>query len=100
MHIGVETVVMPQFEISAFCDIIQKHKITYSYVVPPIVLHLAKSPVVPSYDLSSLRMITSGAAPLTKELIIAVNERLGLPVKGAYGLSETSPVTHMQVGHF
>ncbi len=42
-------------------------------------------------------MITCGAAPLTKELIYGVHERLGVEVKQAYGLSETSPVTHMQV---
>jgi 4-coumarate--CoA ligase len=88
---------MSSFDLKAFCSIIQKHKITYTYVAPPVVLHLAKSPVVSEYDLSSLKMITSGAAPLTKELIYAVHDRLGTEVKQAYGLSETSPVTHMQV---
>jgi 4-coumarate--CoA ligase len=88
---------MSSFDLKAFCSFIQKHKITYTYVAPPVVLHLAKSPVVSEYDLSSLKMITSGAAPLTKELIYAVHDRLGTEVKQAYGLSETSPVTHMQV---
>ncbi len=89
---------MSSFDLKLFCEIIQKHKITYTYVAPPVVLHLAKSPLVDQYDLSSLRMITSGAAPLTKDLIFKVKERLGIEVKQAYGLSETSPVTHMQVG--
>lgn len=88
---------MSSFDLPTFCALIQEHKITYTYVAPPVVLHLAKSPVVAEYDLSSLRMITSGAAPLTKELIYAVHKRLGTEVKQAYGLSETSPVTHMQV---
>jgi 4-coumarate--CoA ligase len=87
---------MSSFDLKTFCSIIQDHKITYTYVAPPIILHLAKSPIVSNYDLSSLRMITSGAAPLTKELIYAVKDRLGTEVKQAYGLSETSPVTHMQ----
>jgi 4-coumarate--CoA ligase len=90
---------MPAFDLKMFCSIIQDHKITYSYVVPPVVLHLAKSPEVKSYNLKSLRMITSGAAPLTKELILEVYEKLRLRVKQAYGLSETSPVTHIQVCH-
>lgn len=97
MHIGVETVVMPSFDLKLFCTIIQNHKITYCYIAPPVAVHLAKNPVVESYNLKSLRMVTSGAAPLTKELILEVYERLGLRVKQAYGLSETSPVTHMQV---
>jgi 4-coumarate--CoA ligase len=95
-YAGITTVVMSSFDLARFCSLIQTHRITYTYVAPPVVLHLAKSPVVEQYDLSSLRMITSGAAPLTKELIHAVHDRLGTQVKQAYGLSETSPVTHIQ----
>lgn len=56
---------------------------------------LAKSPIVDNYDLSSLRMVNSGAAPLTKELADSFYGRLKIPVKQAYGLSECSPTTHM-----
>ncbi len=91
---GVELVVMPKFEIERFCQIIQDFKITFVYAVPPIVLLLAKHPAVDKYDLSSLRMINSGAAPLTRELIEQVNKRMPLPIKQGYGLSETSPTTH------
>jgi acyl-coenzyme A synthetase/AMP-(fatty) acid ligase len=99
-YYGVETLVMPSFDLDAFCSITQKHKITYCYVAPPVVLHLAKNPIVDKYDLSSLRMLTSGAAPLSKDLILAVYDRLKLPVKQAYGLSETSPATHIQVRYY
>ncbi|KAH8667600.1 hypothetical protein BGZ60DRAFT_409612 [Tricladium varicosporioides] len=93
---GFTTIVMPGFDLKAFLSIIQNHKITYVYVAPPIVLHLAKNEIVSKYDISSLKTITSGAAPLTKELIYAVKKRLGTTVKQAYGLSETSPATHIQ----
>jgi len=95
-YTGLTTFVMSAFDLKLFCSLIQDHKITYTYVAPPVVLHLAKNPAVDDYDLSSLRMITSGAAPLTKELIHAVKKRLGTEVKQAYGLSETSPATHIQ----
>lgn len=94
---GISTIVMTSFDLQKFCSIIQKYKITYTYVAPPIVVHLAKNPIISKYDLKSLKMITSGAAPLSKDLIYAVKKRLGTEVKQAYGLSETSPVTHMQV---
>jgi len=94
---GITTIVMPVFNLQDFCSYIQDHKITYAFVAPPIVVHLAKNPLISDYDFSSLRMITSGAAPLTKELIYAVKDRLNTVVKQAYGLSETSPVTHIQV---
>ena len=53
--------------------------------------------MVDQYDISSVKMITSGAAPLTKELVDAVHKRLNLKINQAYGLSETSPMTHTQV---
>lgn len=89
---------MPKFDIERFCAIIQEHKITFVYVVPPVVLLLGKHPVVDKYDLSSVRMMSCGAAPLTRELVEAVYKRLKVPIKQGYGLSETSPTTHTQVG--
>jgi 4-coumarate--CoA ligase len=46
-----------------FLETIQKYKVTFAYVVPPIVLGLAKDPLVDKYDLSSIKMMNSGAAP-------------------------------------
>lgn len=87
---------MSKFDLERFCYLIQKHKITFAYVVPPVVLQLGKNPIVSKYDLSTVRMMNSGAAPLTKELVDSVYQRLKIPIKQGYGLSETSPTTHMQ----
>ena len=75
---------------------IQNYKITFTYIPPPIVLAFGKHPLVDKYDITSLKMLHSGAAPLTSELTEAVWERLKIPVKQGYGLSETSPVCHVQ----
>lgn len=91
---------MPRFDIKRFCSIIQNQQITYAYIVPPIVLLLGKHPVVDKYDLTSLRMMNSGAAPLTQELVETVYKRLKVPIKQGYGLSETSPTTHTQVSTY
>jgi acyl-CoA synthetase (AMP-forming)/AMP-acid ligase II len=58
-------------------------------------LSLAKQPAVDRYDLSRLRVIVSGGAPLGAEVANACRERLGCVVKQGYGLTETSPVTHL-----
>jgi 4-coumarate--CoA ligase len=89
-------VVLAKFDLERFCQIIQDSKITFSYVVPPVVLALSKAPVVAKYDLSSIRMLNSGAAPLTHEIVEALYKRLKIRVKQGYGLSETSPTTHTQ----
>ncbi|TGO15639.1 hypothetical protein BTUL_0038g00720 [Botrytis tulipae] len=96
-YLGIPTIVMKSFSLPTFLSLIQEFKITYTYVAPPIVLHLAKSPVVEEYDISSLGNIVAGAAPLSRELIHLVKARLGVGVRQAYGLSETSPVTHIQL---
>ena len=87
---------MAKFDIEKFCYNIQRYNITFAYVVPPVVLLLGKHPVVDKYDLSSLRMLNSGAAPLTQDLVHAVHDRIKVPIKQGYGLSETSPTTHTQ----
>jgi acyl-CoA synthetase (AMP-forming)/AMP-acid ligase II len=97
LHRGIELVVMPAFDMETFLRTIQEHKITFIYVAPPVIVRLSRDKMVDKYDLSSIKMITSGAAPLTKELVDAVHRRLKLKINQAYGLSETSPMTHTQV---
>lgn len=96
LYLGIQLVVMPKFDLEDFCKFTQELKITFVYLVPPIVVLLGKHPVVSKYDLSSIRMMNSGAAPLTRELVDAVYSRLKIPIKQGYGLSETSPTTHTQ----
>jgi acyl-CoA synthetase (AMP-forming)/AMP-acid ligase II len=87
-------VTMPRFELAEFLRVIQHYRITRAYVVPPIVLALAKDPLVDRFDLSSLEYMNSGAAPLSAELEAACGTRLGCRMTQGYGLTETSPVTH------
>ena len=91
---GATTVTLPKFELDLFLATIQKYRITYANLVPPIVLALAKHPAVANYDLSSLHTVFSGAAPLGEELAGAAATRLKLRIRQGYGLTETSPVTH------
>lgn len=97
LHRGIELVVMPAFNLEVFLKAIQEHKITFIYVAPPVIVRLSRDKVVENYDLSSVKMITSGAAPLTRELVDTVHKRLKIKINQAYGLSETSPMTHTQV---
>ena len=93
---GATVVVLPRFELETFLTAIQNHRITSLFVAPPIVLALAKHPLVAQYDLSSLKHIISAAAPLDAQLAAACSQRLGLPPVGqAYGMTELSPGTHV-----
>jgi acyl-CoA synthetase (AMP-forming)/AMP-acid ligase II len=95
IRVGATVISMPRFELEPFLGLMQEHRATGAYLVPPIVLALAKHPIVDEYDLSSLRWIISGAAPLGKDLAVATRSRLGCLVLQGYGLTETSPVSHL-----
>jgi acyl-CoA synthetase (AMP-forming)/AMP-acid ligase II len=92
---GATIVTMPRFDLDQFLDLIQEHEISRLYVVPPIALALAKHPAVDERDMSSVVTVMSGAAPLGGELAEAVAKRLECDVIQGYGLTETSPVTHI-----
>jgi acyl-CoA synthetase (AMP-forming)/AMP-acid ligase II len=63
--------------------------------VPPVVISLVNDPIIDAYDLTSLTSIFSGAAPLGEGLGQRCQERLGCSVSQGYGLTETSPATHI-----
>lgn len=91
LYMGVPVYMMTKFDFPQFLETIQKEKITFTIVAPPVVLLLAKSPIVDNYDLSSLRVITSGAAPLGGDISRLVRERVPtICVKQGYGTTETS----------
>ncbi len=92
MYLGLTVVTIPRFDLEQFLQIVQKYGVTRAHLVPPIVLALAKHPLVDQYDLSKLKGITSGAAPLDLKVATACANRLDCLVAQGYGLTETSPV--------
>ncbi|XP_063234038.1 uncharacterized protein LOC134537474 isoform X2 [Bacillus rossius redtenbacheri] len=98
---GFRVVVLPKFEEELFLRSIQQYKVTLLTLVPTLLVFLGKSPRVSHYDLSSLRMVWCGAAPLREEVQRQVVRRLGIAgVQQGYGLTETTlAVSHTPVGH-
>lgn len=91
---GATQVVMGRFDMDRFLSLIATHRVSMLYTVPPVALGLTLSPDVKSYDLSSLRLGTVGAAPMSGEMQQRLADGLGFTVVQAYGLTETSPVTN------
>lgn len=95
LHARARLVIMPAFDLTEFLTNIAEHKCTHVFIAPPVAVALAKHPMIDDYDLSSLRAIMSGAAPLDEELGRAVTARLGCALVQGYGMSELSPVSHI-----
>jgi acyl-CoA synthetase (AMP-forming)/AMP-acid ligase II len=91
---GATIVTLPRFEMGAFLDVLERHRVTRAHIAPPVVLGLAKVPGVEGRDLA-LRVVISGAAPLDAETAERAGERLGAPIRQGYGMTEASPVTHI-----
>jgi 4-coumarate--CoA ligase len=94
LRAGATIVTMPRFDLEQFLALHSEHGLTRAFVAPPMVVALAKHPVVDNYDLSALRLILSGAAPLSAELAIECGTRLGCEVVQGYGMTELSPTSH------
>jgi acyl-CoA synthetase (AMP-forming)/AMP-acid ligase II len=84
---GATVVTMARFELAQFVDLLERHRVTRGYVVPPIALALANNPAVEGSDLSALRHVLCGAAPLAAEVADACERRLGCPVTQGYGMT-------------
>ena len=95
LRAGATVVTLPRFDLEQFLRAHQDYRITRSFVAPPIVLALAKHPMVDKFDLSHLRLVNSGAAPLKAELAAEASKRLGCEVIQGYGMTELSPVSHL-----
>lgn len=99
LRVGAAILIMQRFEIHVLLDLIEKFKVTVAPFVPPIVLAIAKNPTVEKYDISSIRMVMSGAAPLGKELEDALRARIpNATLAQGYGMTEAGPVLAMSLG--
>jgi acyl-CoA synthetase (AMP-forming)/AMP-acid ligase II len=94
---GSTIVMLPRFDFEQVLKVMQDYRVSLAHLVPPVVLALSKHPSVDAYDLSSLKMIFSGAAPLGAELTRECTERLGCEIVQGYGMTETSPATHISM---
>ncbi|KAH7704374.1 Protein ACS-14 [Aphelenchoides avenae] len=94
---GATGVIMKQFNTEVYCGSIQKYKIRLQLLVPPILVFLAKHPIVSKYDLSSLTFLLCAAAPAGPDLCEEVRKRLPHVkyIAQGYGMTEVSMGSHV-----
>ncbi|KAI3905805.1 hypothetical protein MKW98_006439 [Papaver atlanticum] len=66
---GNTLVSIGKFDLQMVLRLVEKHRVAHLFVYPGIVLALAKQSFVKDYDLSSLKVLGSGAAPLRKDIM-------------------------------
>ncbi|GMG17594.1 unnamed protein product [Phytophthora fragariaefolia] len=88
LYLGKTMIVLPGFTPETFLRTVEKHKLDMINLAPPLVTFLAKHPIVDEYNLSHVKHVKSGGAPLGKEVERAVMQRLGIRVLQGYGMTE------------
>lgn len=91
---GDQVIILPKFDLQNYLKSIQQFKINSLYLVPPIIIAMAKNPqILEKFDLSSVKTICTGAAPLGKEIAEDLNRQFpSWVVRQGYGLTETCTV--------
>ncbi|MBV8990190.1 MAG: AMP-binding protein [Solirubrobacterales bacterium] len=87
---GATVVTMARFEPEKFLQAMQDNHVTASIVAPPIALALATHPAVERFDLSALRWLGCGAAPLDWRIEGQCAQRLACAFGQGYGMTETT----------
>jgi fatty-acyl-CoA synthase len=88
---GGHVVLHRSFDASRFIEDVARYRITTTFAVPAMLLFISQHADFASADLSSMRLIICGGAPVPEPLLRLYNAR-GVPMNQGYGLTETSPV--------
>ncbi|GFO49197.1 4-coumarate--coa ligase 1-like [Plakobranchus ocellatus] len=96
---GASIVYLPRFDPKLLLRCLQESKISIAFLVPPLFLFLAKHPRVSNFDLTSMKEVFCGAAPLGEELTAEFRKRHPYVegMRQAYGLTETSPLINVDM---
>ena len=87
-------IILPRFDADELLKTVKKTRPTMFPGVPAIYIALMAHPKVDSFDLSSIRLCNTGAAPMPVEVMRRFEQKTGSKIAEGYGLSEASPVTH------
>ncbi|RZC70513.1 hypothetical protein C5167_033646 [Papaver somniferum] len=94
---GNTLISMGKFDLQMVLRSVEKYRVTHLFVVPPIMLALAKQSFMKNYDLSSLKVLGSGAAPLGKDIMEECSRNLPhAAILQGYGMTETCGIVSIE----
>jgi acyl-CoA synthetase (AMP-forming)/AMP-acid ligase II len=93
---GRKMVILPQFDPGNWLKAVQEHKVTHSFVVPTMLKRIMEHADFERTDLSSLKLVAYGAAPMPYEVVTKAVEKFSCGLMNAYGQTEsTSSLTFL-----
>ncbi|KAG8638719.1 4-coumarate--CoA ligase-like 9 isoform X2 [Manihot esculenta] len=96
---GETVVLMERFDFEGMLRAVEKYKVNYMPVSPPLIVAFVKSELINRYDLSSLLMLACGGAPLGKDVADKFKEKFPhVDIIQGYGLTETGGGATRMIG--
>jgi long-chain acyl-CoA synthetase len=95
IYLAATMTLLPRFETKDFLKTVNKSRPTIALLVPTIFAALINYPEISRYNLSSINYVVSGSAPLPVEIMNRFEKLTGSVILEGYGLTESSPVTHV-----
>ncbi|CAA3003491.1 4-coumarate-- ligase-like 9 [Olea europaea subsp. europaea] len=97
--LGESVVLMEKFDFVKMLEAVERYRVTFIPVTPPLVVAMVKSDLVAKYDLSSLRSLGCGGAPLGKEVLVRFEAKFpNVDIGQGYGLTETTGAATRAIG--
>jgi long-chain acyl-CoA synthetase len=95
IYMGWNNILVPKPTAEALLEAIRRFRPTFAPLVPTMYIGILNHPDLERTDMSSIKGCFSGSAPLPHEVIKAFEEKTGAVIVEGYGLTEASPVTHV-----
>lgn len=90
IKLDVPIYIMSEFRYEDFLFVIGKYRITSLQIAPPILVMLSKRPETARYDISSVKDVLCGAAPLSRELQNECQKRFQMQINQGWGMTEVT----------
>ena len=87
---GRKLAILPQFDPSAWLDTVERERVSHAFVVPTMLKRIMEADDFANYDISSLQLITYGAAPMPYEVVRQAIDTFECGLMNAYGQTEST----------
>ncbi|WP_226003926.1 class I adenylate-forming enzyme family protein [Natrinema salinisoli] len=97
LHLEARNHLLAEWDVDAVLAAIERHDVTYTFLIPTMVVELLDHDGVEDYDISTLQAIGVGGSPMPRKRIDEAERTLGCTLLEGYGMTETTPLATLNL---